>query len=99
MMPPVLPLDEIPSPDALRILREEIGLSQDGLAYELGFTNNGKDIVRAWENGVRNGSPCKPTPLAWRCFRLLVAASRCIKMGAQTPATSYLRAHVLEDHR
>lgn len=94
MMPAILPL-EIPAPAALKALREEIGLSIDGLAYELGFTKNGADIVRAWERGTRNGQPCKPTPLAWRCFRLLVVASRCVGMDV-TAAAAYLRAHLPE---
>lgn len=96
MMPPMLPLDPVPAPDELRQLREEIGLSQAELATELGFGPNGPDVVRAWEIGMRNGKPCAPTPLAWRCFRLIVVACRCINMGGVTMAVTYLRAHLSE---
>lgn len=79
-MPATLPL-EIPDGATLRALREEIGLSQAELAEELGFKANGADVVRAWELGVRNAKPCHPTPLAWRCFRLMVAIWRATRMS------------------
>ncbi len=76
---------EIPDGDTLRQLREEIGLSQPELAAELGFKESGADVIRAWEKGERGGKPCHPTPLAWRCFRLLAVswrATRLPKSGA-----------------
>ncbi len=85
---------EIPDGDTLRQLREEIGLSQYDLAEELGFRPiNGAQIIRAWEAGVRNGAPCHPTPLAWRCFRLLVMSCRACCMPAPD-AREYIRAHL-----
>ena len=95
-MPDTLPL-AIPDGATLRRLREEIGLSQSELADELGFKEgSGADIVRAWEKGERSGKPCHPTPLAWRCFRLMVVAVRAVSMGGCTMAVTYLRANLTE---
>jgi DNA-binding XRE family transcriptional regulator len=77
-MPDTIPLD-IPDGATLRQLREEIGLSQTELADELGFKESGADVVRAWEKGERSGKPCHPTPLAWRCFRLIVILWRATR--------------------
>lgn len=71
---------ETPPPDTLRQLREELGLSQAELAAELGFTKNGAAVVRGWEAGKRNGIPCAPTPLAWRCLRLIVVLWRATRV-------------------
>lgn len=95
MMPDILS-SEIPTPEILRQLREEIGLSQSELASELGFTKNGADVVRGWESGIRNGQKCHPTNLAWRCFRLIVVACRAVNMGGVTMAVTYMRAHLSE---
>lgn len=90
----------IPDAATLRQLRESIGLSQSELSDELGFGQNGPDVVRAWEIGERNGKPCAPTPLAWRCFRMILVACRCISMGGfggnATQAIAYLRSHLSE---
>ena len=88
-----LPL-EIPDGESLRSLREEIGLSQNELADELGFKESGADVIRAWEKGVRNGAQCRPTPLAWRCFRMLVVSVRAVKLDEAGLIKSYLRVNL-----
>lgn len=90
-MPDTLPL-EIPDAATLRRLREEIGLSQYELAEELGFKD--LDVIRRWETGAHSGKPYAPTPLAWRCFRLMVVAVRAVNMGGVTMAVTYLRANL-----
>lgn len=99
-MPPpdILPV-EIPCPDTLRRLREEMGLSQSELAAELGFAKNGSEVVRGWECGIRNGQECRPTPLAWRALRFLAAMRRAVdhyrKTGMDDAAHAAL-AHLEE---
>jgi transcriptional regulator with XRE-family HTH domain len=55
----------------LRLIREKMGLSQDELAAALGFGENGRHIIRAWEHGEKDGKPFAPTPLAFNCLRYL----------------------------
>ena len=65
---------ECPAPAELRAIREWLGLSQSEFAEELGFRENGADVVRGWEIGERFGKPFSPTPLAWRAIRYMVLA-------------------------
>lgn len=75
---------EVPEPDRLRVMRERLGLSQAELADLLGFKpGSGKSLVRAWEQGMRGGEPCAPTPLAWRCFRIFYVASLALEMASR----------------
>lgn len=84
-----LPL-EVPGPNTLRLLREELELTQSQMADELGFTGNGRSNIRAWEIGERDGEPFRPTPLAWRYIRLLVIVRRTLHQPA-AEAKAYLK--------
>lgn len=65
---------DAPCDRILMEMREELGLSQHELARELGFKPQGVRSVRAWEGGE-----CDPSPLAWRCLRLMVVCYRAVK--------------------
>lgn len=64
----------IPPPDQLRAVRESLGLSQPELAAAIGV--NDDQVVRAWEQGQRQGRPFQPTPLAWAALRYLALAAK-----------------------
>lgn len=75
-----------PLADHLRLLREDLGLSQEELAEALGFGPNGHRVVRGWEKGGAG-----PNPTSWKALRylsILVAIYR--GMDKEQAATAIL---------
>lgn len=84
--------ERIPSPSALREIREKLMLSQNELSRALGFGPNGADVIRAWEKGERGGKEFKPTPTAWAALRYLLMLVETLKaFGPDHAATAKMR--------
>lgn len=85
MSMPILPTLP-PSADALRQLREQLGLSQSELAQALGFGANGARVVRGWEDGT-----FVPNPTSWKALRYLVLVTSVYRaMDPEQAATAVL---------
>ena len=75
-----------PLADNMRLLREDLGMSQNELAEALGFGPNGGKVVRSWESGES-----APNPTSWKAMRylsMLVAIYRA--MDKEQTATALL---------
>lgn len=67
-------LPSIPLPGELRERREAMGLSQMELGHLLGFTDNGTEVVRRWEQApAQDPDRFKPRPATWAAFCYLEA--------------------------
>lgn len=94
MILPFIPKDA-PYASQLRLLREDLGLSQAELADALGFGPNGERVVRSWENGDQ-----QPNPTSWKAMRylaILVAVYR--GMDREKDATVVLGSFLPETLR